>query len=233
MDETVKKLKSEYKSKKASIKERLSQFQQFFDEPCSWFYRNNELVLLPVKKSGDQRLFEELCFCIFAANTSAEMGTKAVDAVRGLLADGSAEDMKKRLEGIYRFKNLRPAYIVHTRNYLKSSLNFKLKNKIKSFKNKQYLRDFFALNKGIKGIGLKEASHFLRNIGFRGYAILDKHVISSLHEFGVLKTNKRPKNKREYLEMEEKFRKFSKEVGIGFDELDLLLWSRKNGRILK
>jgi N-glycosylase/DNA lyase len=104
---------------------------------------------------------------------------------------------------------------------------------IESFKNKDELREFFALNKDIKGLGMKEASHFLRNIGFKGYAILDKHIINSLHEFGIIKTSEKPKNPREYLEIEQKFIDFSKEIGIDIDELDLLLWSRKNGRILK
>src|SRR3989338_3172960 len=75
-------LAADYSNKKGRIKERLSQFEKFFDNPYSWFYNNNELVLLPVEKSNDQRLFEELCFCIFAANTSAEMSAKSVDAVR-------------------------------------------------------------------------------------------------------------------------------------------------------
>ena len=92
-------------------------------------------------------------------------------------------------------------------------------------------REFFVQN--VKGIGYKEASHFLRNIGFKGYAILDKHIINSLHEFGVLSTNEKPKNNKEYLEIEQKFIDFSKDAGIDMDELDLLLWSRKNGRILK
>jgi N-glycosylase/DNA lyase len=89
------------------------------------------------------------------------------------------------------------------------------------------------LNKDIKGLAYKEASHFLRNIGFKGYAILDKHIINSMHEFGVLKTNDKPKNAKQYLEIEQKFIDFSREVGINMDELDLLLWSGKNGRILK
>lgn len=226
-------LRQDYYNKKSRISERLSQFEKFFSEPYSWFYRNGELILLPVETKEDYRLFEELAFCIFTANTSAEMGAKAVDAVRNVLLNGTADDMTRRLEGIYRFNNVRPAHIIHTRNYLKNSLNFELKNKIKSFKDKNELRDFFALNKDIKGLGMKEASHFLRNIGFKGYAILDKHIINSLHEFGILRTNEKPKNNREYLEIEQKFINFSKDVGIDMDELDLLLWSRKNGRILK
>ncbi len=229
----IDKLKLEYNIKKNRIKERLKQFEKFFNEPYSWFYRNSELVLLPVETKDDCRLFEELAFCIFTANTSAEMGLKAVDAVRKVLIDGTASDMTRRLEGIYRFSNVRPAHIIHTRSYLKNSLNFKLKNKIKSFKNKDELRDFFALNKDIKGLGYKEASHFLRNIGFKGYTILDKHIINSLYEFGILKTNEKPKNAKEYLEIEQKFKDFAKDLKIDVDELDLLLWSRKSGRILK
>ncbi|MBI2651883.1 hypothetical protein HYX00_00325 [Candidatus Woesearchaeota archaeon] len=229
----IDKLIEDYNNKKSKIQERLNQFEKFFNEPYSWFYRDGNLILLPVETKDDYRLFEELAFCIFTANTSAEMSAKAVDAVRNVLITGSADDMTRRLEGIYRFNNVRPAHIVHTRNYLKNSINFQLKNKINSFKNKEELRNFFALNKDIKGIGYKEASHFLRNIGFKGYAILDKHIINSLHEFGVLKTNEKPKNNKEYLEIEQKFIDFSKQVGINMDELDLLLWSRKNGRILK
>lgn len=229
----IEKLKEEYQAKKEKIKERLGQFQKFFNEPYSWFYTSNEMKLLPVETKDDCRLFEELSFCIFTANTSAEMGLKAVDAVRNVLINGNANEMTRRLEGIYRFNNVRPSHIVHTRNYLKDSLNFQLKNKIISFKNKDELRDFFALNRDIKGLGMKEASHFLRNIGFKGYAILDKHIINSLHEFGVLKNNDKPRNYKEYLNIEQKFIDFSNEINIDINELDLLLWSRKNGRILK
>ncbi len=195
-------LKLEYNNKKDKIRERLQQFKKFFNEPYSWFYRNNELVLLTVETKDDHRLFEELAFCIFTANTSAEMGAKAVDAVRNVLVNGNADEMTRRLEGIYRFNNIRPAHIIHTRNYLKNTLNFQLKNKIKSFKNKDELREYFVEN--VKGFGYKEASHFLRNIGFKGYAILDKHIINSLHEFGVLNSNNKPKNAKDYLEIEHK-----------------------------
>ena len=225
------KLLAEYKNKKQKIQERLGDFEKFYNEPRSWFYSSGEMRLLPVRTKDDHRIFEELAFCIFTANTSAEMGLKAVDAVRNVLMDGSAEEMKRRLEGIYRFTNLRPAYIVHSRTHLKNILNFELKKKISSTEDRNELRDFFVTN--AKGLGMKEASHFLRNIGRKGYAILDKHIINSLCEFGVLETNDKPKNAKEYLEMEQKFIHFSKDLGIGMDELDLLLWSRRNGSILK
>ena len=227
------KLKTEYENKKGKIKERLGQFEKFFREPCSWFYAGNEMKLLPVETKDDHRIFEELCFCIFTANASAEMGMRSVDAIRNILIDGTAEEMTRRIINIHRFAVIRPQYIIHTREYLKNSINFELKKKILSFTNKNELRDFIALNKDIKGLRYKEASHFLRNIGFKGYAILDQHIINSLHEFGFLQKNDPPKNPKQYLEFEQKFIDFSKQVGIDMDELDLLLWSRKNGRILK
>ena len=229
----IKELRKEYLLKRDTIISRLHQFQKFYNEPCSWIYSNGDIVLREVNTSHDHRIFEELCFCIFTANTSAEMGARAVDAVRDLIIDGSSEDMTKRLKGMYRFINKRPEYIVHTRNYLIQEINLSIRDKIASYREKNELRNYFAINKEIKGIGMKEASHFLRNIGFRGYAILDKHIINSMHEFGILKTNTPPANQHEYLIAEEKFMEFSNSLGIDMDELDLLLWSRKNGKILK
>ena len=230
---SISELKSEYLSKKTQIAERLNHFQIFYNEPVSWHYSDGNIILNSSNKNHDERIFEELCFCILTANTSAEMGAKSVDAVRDLLIGGTPAEMKQKLEGIYRFKNLRPAYIVHTRDFLKAHCNFRLKEFIESFEDKIALRDFFAMNKDVKGLGMKESSHFLRNIGFKGYAILDKHIINSLHEFGVLETNIKPKNRNEYLEMENKLKQFSEKIGINMDELDLLLWSGKTGKILK
>jgi len=230
----IRNLKKEYLLKKDKINNRLRDFDNFYNKPYSWFYENNKMELREVNKNDDERLFEELCFCIFTANTSAEMGLKAVDAVRDLLTDGTAEEMTEKLEGIYRFNNLRPSYIVHTREYLKNNFNFKLKDKIESMKdNLDELRNFFAFNPGIKGLSYKEASHFLRNIGFKGYAILDKHILNSLIEFNVIENIKTPLPAKQYPEIEKKMKMFSNEIEIPMDELDLLLWSRRNGRILK
>ncbi len=229
----IQEIKTQYAEKKSMIQERLGHFQKFYHEPYTWHYSDGDIHLKPANKSHDERIFEELCFCIFTANTSAEMGAKSIDAVRDLLIAGTPLEMKQRLEGIYRFKNLRPMYIIHTREFLRSRCGFKLKDFLESYDDKIALRDFFALSKDIKGLGMKESSHFLRNIGFKGYAILDKHIINSLNEFAVLKTSNKPKNRNEYLEIESKFREFSEKIGIDMDEMDLLLWSRKTGKILK
>ena len=146
---------------------------------------------------------------------------------------GSLNRLRKRLRGVHRFPNNRPAYIVHTREYLKTEHGFKLKGLIKNLGDPARRRDFFAINRDIKGIGYKESSHFLRNIGFTGYGILDKHVLSTLYDLGVIKSPKPPATKDRYLEIESKLREFSDNIGIPLDELDLLLWSEKTGEILK
>ena len=85
----------------------------------------------------------------------------------------------------------------------------------------------------IKGIGFKEASHFLRNIGYKGYTILDKHIINSLIELGVINKKNLPSNREKYLEIEKKFKKYAEKNNFDIDELDLLIWSEKTGKILK
>jgi N-glycosylase/DNA lyase len=94
-------------------------------------------------------------------------------------------------------------------------------------------RDFFAANPRVRGIGYKEASHYLRNVGFRGYAILDKHILARLAEFSVIESSKPPSSKKKYVALEEKMKQFALATGFDFDELDLLLWYSKTGEILK
>ena len=94
-------------------------------------------------------------------------------------------------------------------------------------------RDFFATNKDIKGIGYKESSHFLRNIGYRGYVILDKHILQTMHELNIINCPKPPVNRDKYLETENKLIQFSNNHNFNIDELDLLIWSEKTGEILK
>lgn len=162
------------------------------------------------------------------------MGLNAVERVRQLLFDGSLEQFAAALTGAHRYPNSRAAYIIATRTYLSNDCQLQLRDRLDSFGDDwQARRDFFAQNKGIKGIGYKEASHYLRNIGYRGYAILDKHILRTLHEYGVIPCPDPPTTKKKYLVIEEMMRKFADEHTIDFDELDLLLWSNKTGEILK
>ena len=57
------------------------------------------------------------------------------------------------------------------------------------------------LVKNIKGLGFKEASHFLRNIGFDDYAIIDSHILDLLERYKFIKPPKTLTRKK-YMEIE-------------------------------
>lgn len=215
MEKSYHHLKQAYIEKKPTISKRLSDFRKILEE------------------ADDNQLFEELAFCICTAGASAKMGIKSVDAMKNILPNGGLNTLRKRLDGVHRFPNARPAYIVHTREYLKKEHGFKIRELLLSFDDPIDRRDFLAKNKNIKGIGYKEASHFLRNIGFSGYGILDKHILNTLYEFKVINNPKPPSTRDKYLYTEEKLKGLAEILEIHMDELDLLLWSEKTGEILK
>ena len=163
------------------------------------------------------------------------MGLDSVDAVRPLLLEGAAEAMTAALiqAGAHRFPNARPRYIVTTRNYFRAQFGMALRKRLRSFRDPFARRDWLAQEKQVKGLGYKESSHFLRNIGIKGHAILDKHVMRCLAEVGVVDSIKPPQTRRKYLEVEQELLRFAKDIRVDFDELDLVLWSMKTGEILK
>ena len=209
-------LRKSYAEKRAAICARLAEFAEIG------------------QRGDDTRLFEELTYCIFTAGASARMGLNSLARVRKHLLRGRHATLENLLVGAHRYPRARSGYIVVTRGYLQRECGLRLHEKLASFgDNAEARRDFFARNPGIKGIGYKEASHYLRNIGYCGYAILDKHILRTLHECGVIETPDPPTTKKKYLAVEESMRKFAAEITINFDELDLLLWSNKTGEILK
>ena len=90
-----------------------------------------------------------------------------------------------------------------------------------------------ALVAQVGGVGMKEASHFLRNIGFRGLAIIDRHLLTNLVRCGLYSEAPPVGAPSQYRAVEAEFRLFSALVHIDLDELDLLFWSAQTGIILK
>jgi N-glycosylase/DNA lyase len=210
-------IRATHKARGKEIRARLDQFREVW------------------RNGSDARLWEELVFCIFTAGASARMGVRAVEAIRPLLMDGTRQDMTQALRnaGAHRFPVERPGYIVVTRSYLREHCDLALREQLQGFTDPIERRDWLAREKRIKGMGYKESSHFLRNIGLMGHAILDKHVMSCLTDLGVVESPKPPSTRARYLEIEERLRSFAREILVDFDELDLVLWSMKTGEVLK
>jgi len=214
---TIEKIHATYRARRQEIRARLEQFDALW------------------QSATDAQLWEELVYCIFTAGASARMGLTAVEAVRPLLAAGKSKQMTRALvkARAHRYPAARPAYVVITRSYLQRQFGMRLRQQLLSFADPLERRDWLAQEPEIKGLGYKESSHFLRNIGFKGYGILDKHVLRCLSEIGVVESPKPPTTRRRYLEMESAMREFARTARIDFDELDLVLWSMKTGEILK
>ena len=211
----VEELKRVYHQKRKEIRAKLSEFAQVG------------------RTASHEKLFEELTFCIFTAGASAGMGLRSIESVRPVLMNGSKRHIQKALGGRHRFPNARGAYVFETREYLRADCGMQLREKLLSFESADERRDFFAANRAVRGLGYKESSHFLRNVGYRGYAILDKHLLARLTELEVIGSPRPPATKNGYVAIEEKVKRFSETIGIDFDELDLLLWYTKTGEILK
>lgn len=179
-----------------------------------------------MRNRPSREIFKELCFCILCANYTAERSMQIQKAVGdGFLALPESQ-LRERLRTLgYRFPNVRSEYIAEARRYKDS-----LKEITASFNDENERRKWLIEN--IKGIGPKEASHFLRNIGYTDFAILDFHIINVLSRYGLIE---KPKalTQRRYLEIEELLRRIAGEADLNLAELDLYLWYMETGKVLK
>lgn len=179
-----------------------------------------------IREESLDTIFGELCFCIMTANCSAE---KCIE-VQGKIGNGfqnlDQKGLAKKLKKFgYRFPNIRAEYIVKARDHKEE-----LKKQISTNSNLKELREWIVKN--IKGIGYKEASHFLRNIGYTGYAIIDFHIIDLLTKYNII-TKPKTLTRKKYLEIEEKLGKIAEELSLNLGELDLFMWYLETGKILK
>ncbi|MDO8554243.1 MAG: N-glycosylase/DNA lyase [Candidatus Micrarchaeota archaeon] len=176
--------------------------------------------------ADDSKVFSELCFCLTTANSSAEMGIKVQNALQGRLDKLTRKELSVELRKLgYRFYNKRAEYIDEAKQWRN------IKNKIKEFQGEIELREWLVEN--ILGFGYKEASHFLRNIGFKELAILDRHVLRTMHEHGMIKELPKTLNRKRYLEYEGKLEEICKRTNLNQSQLDLYLWYMKTGKVLK
>jgi N-glycosylase/DNA lyase len=171
-------------------------------------------------------LFKELCFCILVANTSLEKTLEIWKKIDDGFLKYNKKQLSLKLKSLgYRFYNKRADYILYNRKLKKI-----IKEKIKEL-SAFYLREW--LVKNLKGIGFKEASHFLRNIGFKDFAILDRHILRFLYKNKII--NEIPSNlsKRKYLEIENKLKNLADKLNITLSELDFLIFYLETGTLPK
>ena len=171
-------------------------------------------------------IFKELCFCFLTANYSAEGGMRIQKEIGQGFLTMEEEALAKKLEELgHRYPNARASYITNSRN-----LKDNLKEILESQGDEKQMREWIVKN--VKGIGMKEASHFLRNIGYKNVAIIDFHIIDLLVKHGIIE---RPKTltPKKYLETEETLKELAEKTNLTLGELDFYLWYQETGKILK
>ena len=168
--------------------------------------------------------YSEMCFCLMTANYTAEGGMR-IQKEAGDFSKMPLEEIRSLLKRCgHRFPNARAGYIHESKKH-KQNLG-SLAGMASSGERREWLVQ------NVKGLGYKEASHLLRNIGFMDVAIIDRHILNLLVEYGFIK---KPKNlnRIRYLEIEQVLEKLAKKTNLSQGELDFYLWYMKTGKILK
>lgn len=192
------------------IKAKLEQFKTFRSKPY------NEIFL-------------ELSYCLL---TPGSVARRADIAIKNLKEKGFPNEFD----------------IQRCRNILEESgVRFhKKKSDYLSKARQRFLRDNFKLPigapielrewlvKNVEGLGYKEASHFLRNIGkSEDLAILDRHILKNLQDLKVINDIPKSLTTKKYLEIEKRMREFALENRLSLAELDLFLWSKETGYVFR
>lgn len=181
------------------------------------------------KFSDEGKWFIELSYCILTANTSAKLSLKCIEALnrRGIIFYGSINEIERVLRDVgYRYPRKRAEYIVKAREKMRE-----VKEVVKKSDDDLKRRDW--LRKNIMGLGMKESSHFLRNVGYFNYAIIDRHIMNILSKYGIIDIDQKKLNVKRYLELENIIKKLSVKVGLEPGILDLYIWYMDTGEVLK
>ena len=188
---------------------------------------NNRIkVFQQFKTKSIKEIFIELCFCIMTANCGAKKCIEIHENIGKGFLKLSEEQLTEQFKLLgYRFPNVRSKYIIEARESIGD-----LKEKLDSDLEESELRDWIVKN--IKGIGYKEGSHFLRNIGYCNLAIIDFHILDFLEKYKLIE---KPKSltKKEYLQTENVLKSIGDQLNLTLAELDLFLWYLETGLILK
>ena len=211
----IRQLKKLYKTKKKEIISRLEEFGKCLND------------------KNDEGLFGELAFCLLTPQSKAQCCWDAIRTItsQNLLVEGTEDDIKGKLHRV-RFHNKKARYLVGARTLFLNKGRLSIRSALKNLSDVHECRE--RLVRDIKGLGYKEASHFLRNIGLGDrVAILDRHILKNLVHFDVIQEIPASMSRSGYMQIEQKMAEFAREIHIPLAHLDLLLWYKETGEIFK
>ena len=214
-EDTLKEMKRVYVKQNEAIKRALKSYKD------KW------------ENGSEEDVLAEMLFCILTPQSKARGCWSCMESIikKKLLKTGSEKQVLAELK-YPRFKYKKAKYFIEAREKFIKNGKVGIKKFMSGFKNAVEMRDWFQQN--IKGYGLKEASHFLRNVGFgEDIAILDRHILRNLKKLGVIDEIPAHISLKLYHEIEEKMKVFAKKVKIPMAALDLILWAKEYGEVFK
>jgi len=196
--------------------------------------------------TSERKLLAELILCILSSQDKFEI---AVSATRSLLknnvlkvpADESELEKlsvdvrrillepvrfsvgKKRYERKLRFNKRKTDYVLSTIEniYLNDLTLGKILDACDTPDKTRRLLIRYAC-----GIGPKQASMFLRNVGFYSdFAVLDKHVIEFMRMMAIYDSGKSPATIARYEALESGLKSYANAYEVGMLHLDLAIWT--------
>ncbi len=210
---TVNELKKVHESIIHDVRDRLAEFDAIW------------------RDGTDEVLFRELVFCLLTPQSKARSCWNALLDIEslGLLEQCTEEELHEPLRRV-RFRFTKAKRVVTARELFTEDGVLAVRKHIDG--PPAAAREWLVDN--VNGLGYKEASHFLRNVG-RGQrlAILDRHILGNLVELGVLDEVPSSTTPKRYIEIEQAMAGFSDGIGIPMDELDLVLWYLEAGEVFK
>jgi thermostable 8-oxoguanine DNA glycosylase len=190
---------------------------------------DDKLILITTKKKlfsrkTEEDAFYELCFCLcspqttFAKNDKLNKELRKRDFFNGFIA---FPDLKLLTTEV-RFYHRKASYLLEVKKAWRGEIWPGLNaNNMTDYNKRSWLIEF------VRGLGMKTASHFLRNaLGCEYFAIIDTHVCK------FLEINP-PKSQAIYLAQEQRFVAIANNLGITPLELDVYIWSHYSGQPLE
>lgn len=188
----------------------------------------------------ERHLWFELSSCILSSQVPYALAVAAADAIdtRGLLLNDNfgVESLTQRLTEIlstplivegrprmYRFPVARARQLAATRTVITEE-NCSLRDLVDSFQDATEARAWFV--KHVPGVGPKQASMFLRNVGVSyDLAILDRHVLNYMSKLGIYSgTNFFISGLTQYLRHESVLREHAHAMDCPVGILDWAIW---------
>jgi N-glycosylase/DNA lyase len=176
--------------------------------------------------------FYELCFCLCTPQSKAEHAAAVIAKLKSQNFQQYGNDptaVLRNQQHYIRFHHTKAARLLAMREQWDDIMS--IIDASAYCCSSEEKRDW--LVEHVNGLSYKEASHFLRNIGYRNLPILDRHILKHLVRWGVFDAIPSIAGRKRYLAVGQEFRRFADTIEIPMDELDLFFWASETGIVLK